>query len=96
MKPHRLMTIKNVVQQPEYSWLTEAVLRRLIFNSKPQYSASGKVVAGNGLAEYGAIIRIGKKILIDLDAFDQWIASKREFDSSALQLTANQGGRHVV
>lgn len=39
----------------------------------------GSIVAvsdSNGLAEAGAIIRIGRKVLIDLDAFEAWLDSR--------------------
>jgi hypothetical protein len=33
---------------------------------------------GNGLAS--AIIRIGRRVLIDLDRFDAWIEAQREWE----------------
>jgi hypothetical protein len=31
----------------------------------------------NGLNESGAIVRIGRRVLVDADAFDRWLASRR-------------------
>jgi hypothetical protein len=42
-------------------------IRALIFNEKT-----------NGLAEYGAIVRIGRKVLIDEDKFFAWIEAQNK------------------
>ena len=31
----------------------------------------------NGLQELGAVVRIGRRVFLDLDAFDRWIDSQR-------------------
>tara|TARA_Y100000031_G_C8198441_1_gene374969 strand:+ start:1233 stop:1370 length:138 start_codon:yes stop_codon:yes gene_type:complete len=40
--------------------------------------SGGESIPGNGLAEERAIIRVGRKVLIDLDAFDRWLDDHRE------------------
>jgi|GEM_PF-1854714 len=42
-------------------------LRHLIFNEN-----------SNGLAESGAVVRVGRKVLIDGDKFADWIASQHK------------------
>ena len=51
---------------------TASSLRNLIFKADERQSSNG-VIAGNGLLECGAIIRIGRKVLINEDRFFQWI-----------------------
>lgn len=73
----RLVTVKEMVSLSRYQWLTEAALRHLIFNSENRISSSGDIIHGNGLVDFGAIIRIGRKVLIDLERFEAWINSQR-------------------
>lgn len=51
---------------------TEAALRNLIFKAERRHSSNGEV-PGNGLIEAGAIVRIGRKVLIDEDCFFDWV-----------------------
>ena len=51
---------------------TPSSLRNLIFKADERQSTNG-LIAGNGLIECGAIIRLGRKILINEDRFFQWI-----------------------
>jgi hypothetical protein len=73
-----LYRVDEFVQLPEFSYLTRSSLRHLIFNSQPRYSASGDKLHGNGLVEAGAIIRIGRRVLIDAARFREWTHSQRE------------------
>lgn len=59
----RLMTIAEASK--EYRVFTEAALRSLIQKSKT-----------NDLAM--AIVRIGNRVYLDRNRFDQWLESKRE------------------
>lgn len=60
-----------------YPAFTASSLRNLIFNAGPRYSSRGEV-PGNGLLEYGAILRVGRKILIDERAFFAWVRGKTD------------------
>ncbi len=51
---------------------SEAATRNLIFKAKSRHSSSG-AIPGNGLIEAGAIVRIGRKVLIDEDRFFDWV-----------------------
>lgn len=81
IKPKRLGTVKKMVADPAYSWATESFLRHSIFNADPKQGSNGFQIPGNGLAP--AIIRIGRKILIDLDEFDRWVEAHRMLTSEA-------------
>jgi len=57
---------------------TEAGIRHLIWNAAPLRDSKGNIIRpGNGLIEAGALIRVGRKILFDLDCFEQWLKSHR-------------------
>ena len=45
-----------------------AALRNLIFKAGTRHSTTGEI-AGNGMIEVGAIVRIGRKVLIDEGPF---------------------------
>lgn len=49
-----------------------ATLRDLIFKSEERHTAKGKL-PGNGLIEAGAILRVGRKVLIDEARFFAWL-----------------------
>ena len=69
--PHQ--TLFSVEQfataQPAF---TISALRNLIFKAESRRSSRG-LIAGNGLIECGAIIRVGRKVLIDGEKFLAWI-----------------------
>lgn len=51
-----------------------ATLRDLIFKSEERHTAKDKL-PGNGMIEAGAVIRVGRKVLIDEDRFFAWVDS---------------------
>lgn len=69
----RVFTVKQFAQRnPAFSELS---LRNLIFKSAERQSSRG-LIPGNGLLAAGAIVRIGRKVLIDEPAFFGWIDSQ--------------------
>ncbi len=54
---------------------THSALRNLIFKADERHSSYG-VIKGNGLLEAGAIIRIGRKVLIEENSFYVWVQSQ--------------------
>ena len=78
----RIATVSKLPQLPNYDWLTVPALRHLIFEAKSRKDSKGRVIPGNGLEEAGAIIRLGRKVLIDLDRFDAWLDSHRTSNPS--------------
>jgi len=74
----RLATIGNMVKLPEYRHaFTTSAIRHLIFDATPRQDSKGNSLPTNGLFEAGAIVRVGRKVLIDLDAFDAWFDALR-------------------
>ena len=51
---------------------TEAALRNLIFKADQRHASTG-VIAGNGMIESGALVRIGRKVLIHRAKFLGWV-----------------------
>jgi hypothetical protein len=52
---------------------TPPALRNLIFKAEPRQSSRGEI-PGNGLAESGAVIRLGRRVLLDESKFLAWVA----------------------
>jgi hypothetical protein len=79
MEPHTsttcLVTVKQLAAMPEYAWLTESALRHLIFDAEPRLNSAGDLVGGNGLDV--AVVRLGRRVLIDIPAFDTWVMSHK-------------------
>ncbi len=75
-KTLRLCRVRDVSTMSGYEPFTQSVLRHLIFDAEDRIGSGGAKICGNGLSS--AIVRIGRRILIDLDAFDAWIESHRE------------------
>ena len=69
-----LFTVEQfALAQPAF---TPAALRNLIFKAEPRHSSRG-VINGNGLLECGAVVRIGRKVLIDARRFLEWVSSQQ-------------------
>ncbi len=66
----KLSTIKQF--STENSAFTEASLRWQIFNEKT-----------NGLKESGAIVRMGRRVLIDEDRFFDWLDQTNDIQTNA-------------
>ena len=64
----RLRSIKELASPN--SPFSEASLRWMVFQAEQ-----------NGLG--GAIVRVGRRVLIDVDAFDEWLASGRSISDEA-------------
>ncbi|BBL75059.1 hypothetical protein [Methylomagnum ishizawai] len=68
-----LLTVKLFCEKHR-AW-TEGALRNMIFLSKERHTSKGKI-AGNGLD--AALVRVGRKILIDEAKFFAWIESQNQ------------------
>ncbi len=72
----RLVTVNQLVQLPDYRWTSKSSIRHYINDAEPRQNSRGEEIPGNGML--AAIIRIGRKVLIDLDEFDAWVDRQRE------------------
>ncbi len=76
--PKRYARVKDLPGKPGYEWLgSEMALRHLLFKAKPRRNSKGEPIPTNGLFECGAVIKLSRRIIIDLDRFDQWVEQHR-------------------
>ena len=72
---NRFATVEQGAQvRPAF---TAAALRDIRFKADDRINSRGDVIKGNGSAAAGVWVSIGRKVLIDLEAFDRWIESHK-------------------
>lgn len=69
----RLYTVKQAAEA--YPAFSQAALRDLIFKADDRRNSRGEAIPGNGLA--ACLRRIGRRVLIDADGFEDWIGRHR-------------------
>jgi hypothetical protein len=69
--------IVTLVQCAKLRPYSAAGLRDLKFKAFDRKNSRGEVIKGNGTGSAGVWLQIGRKVLVDLDAFDRWIESHR-------------------
>lgn len=69
------VTVGQLARLPQYPWLTESSVRHMIYDDHPRVNSKGEKTGGNGISV--AILRIGRRVLIDVKAFDTWLSSHR-------------------
>lgn len=74
--PRDLFTVAQFSERRP-AW-TQSALRNLILSSADRRNSRGECIPGNGLAEGGAIVRVGRRVLIDEQAFFKWIADQQK------------------
>jgi hypothetical protein len=52
-------------------------LRDMKFKAFDRTNSRGEIIAGNGTGPAGVWVQIGTKVLVDLDALDRWIESRK-------------------
>lgn len=70
----KLATVKNIPSCFPLLGLTTAAIHGHIFKSQDRLDSKGRKIPGNGLAASGAIIRRGRKVMIDVDRYGAWLA----------------------
>lgn len=68
-----IMSIRQFCEK--HPAFTEGGLRYLIFNAADRLNSCGEKISGNGLQHSGAILRVGRRVLIDEGAFFEWVRS---------------------
>ena len=71
-----LSTVKNLPTFFQAAGLTEAAFHGQIFKADDRKNSRGEKIAGNGLAASGAIIRRGRKVLIDVSKYGAWLSGE--------------------
>ena len=75
-KEGRIFPVQEVQRQVGYEWAIPKKLYNMIASAGRRMNYQGEVKEGNGMYNYGVVIRLGKSVYIDLDAFDEWLRSK--------------------
>lgn len=70
----RLATIPEAAEIYPF---TAPALRDLKFRAYDRSNSRGEIIKGNGTGAAGVWVQIGRKVLVDLDAFEAWIDSHR-------------------
>lgn len=70
----KLATVKTLPNCFPLLELTTAAVHGQIFKSQDRFDSKGRLIPGNGLAATGAIIRRGRKVLIDVEKYGAWLA----------------------
>ena len=72
----RLATIQKTAEVFANAGETPAAIRANIFKAADRFNSRGEKINGNGLAAAGAIVRRGRKVLLDLDRYGAWLAGR--------------------
>jgi hypothetical protein len=71
-----LVTIKIAAEIFADADETESAIRANVFKAEDRLNSRGERIAGNGLAAHGAIIRRGRKVLLDVNRYGNWLAGR--------------------
>lgn len=74
--PRDLFTVEQFSER--YKAWTEPALRNLILYAEDRQNSRGERIPGNGLAEAGAIVRVGRRVLLSEGRFFFWIAEQQK------------------
>ena len=55
---------------------TPSAIRADIFKAEDRLNSRGDKIAGNGLAAHGAVIRRGRKVLLIVERYGNWLAGR--------------------
>ena len=55
---------------------TPSAIRADIFKAEDRLNSRGERIAGNGLAAHGAVIRRGRKVLLDVHRYGNWLSGR--------------------
>ena len=71
-----LATVENAAKHFANAGQTPGAIRCNVFKADSRLNSRGETIQGNGLAAHGAIIRRGRRVLIDLDRYGAWLAGQ--------------------
>jgi hypothetical protein len=61
--------------------VTPGGVRMDIFKAEDRLNSRGEMIAGNGLAAHQAIVRRGRKVLVDVRRYGNWLAGRAPVQS---------------
>jgi len=80
MNNTNLQTVAAITQK--YSAFTAGAVRNILYRAEDRVTRSGQTIKGNGLAAFGAVVKVGRKVLIDETRFNAWPESHRKGGAS--------------
>ena len=75
-QPLWLATVPVVASVFADAGKTSGAIRMDIFKADDRVNSRGEKIEGNGLAAHGAIVRRGRKVLIDVHRYGNWLAGR--------------------
>jgi hypothetical protein len=72
----RLYTVKKAADIFASAGKSANAIWADIFKAEDRTNSRGDKIYGNGLAATGAVIRRGRKVLIDVDLYAAWLAGR--------------------
>lgn len=76
METPNLATVENTAKHFANAGKTPGAIRGDVFKAEDRLNSRGEKIPGNGLAAHGAVIRRGRRVLIDLDRYGAWLAGQ--------------------
>lgn len=74
--PCWMATIAVAAQYYADAGKTEPAIRADVFKAADRVNSRGETIRGNGLAEHGAVVRRGRRVLINIPAYGRWLAGR--------------------
>jgi hypothetical protein len=74
--PRHLFTLKKFAERHAH-FITLSAITNQVFKANPRYSSLGEI-PGNGMLDFSVIVRIGRKVLIDEDAYFRWLDAQQK------------------
>jgi hypothetical protein len=71
----RVFTLPKFAERHS-SFLTLPALTNQVFKARPRRSSKGEI-GGNGMLDYGVIVRLNSRVLIDEDNYFRWLDAKQ-------------------
>lgn len=71
----RLYTLVKFAEKHS-DFTTLSAITNQVFKAQPRHSSKG-VIPGNGMLEFGVIVRNGRRVLIDVDAYFRWLDAQQ-------------------
>jgi len=71
-----LATVEVAAQVYADAGKTPSAIRADVFKAADRLNSRGETIRGNGLAAHHAVVRRGRKVLIDVHAYGRWLAGR--------------------
>jgi hypothetical protein len=69
--PRRLFTLSKFAERHS-DFLTLSSITNQVFKAHPRHSSKGEI-PGNGMLDFGVIVRLNRRVLIDETAYFRWL-----------------------